>query len=96
MLSVVGIASLQAQGNVNINEEIISDYFNASLTEDFAGFEDGSIIPVSEIAPVREKIWELWKKSVDACDEEKLRRGMNMREHTALLRVAESLTMLFS
>lgn len=72
MLSVVGIVSLQAQGNVNINEEIISDYFNASLTEDFAGFEDGSIIPVSEIAPAREKIWELWKKSVDACDEEKL------------------------
>ena len=72
LLSVVGIVSLQAQGNVNINEEIISDYFNASLTEDFAGFEDGSIIPVSEIAPAREKIWELWKKSVDACDEEKL------------------------
>ena len=72
LLSVVGIASLQAQGNVNINEEVISDYFNASLTGDFAGFEDGSIIPVSEIAPVREKIWELWKKSVDACDEEKL------------------------
>ena len=72
LLSVVGIVSLQAQGNVNINEEIISDYFNASLTEDFAGFEDGSIIPVSEIAPAREKVWNIWKDAVNGFSEEKL------------------------
>ena len=71
-VAVVAIAPSSAQNGVTINEEIITDYFNASIGDGDAQFDDESIIPAGEIASTREKIWNLWKLAVENYDEEKL------------------------
>lgn len=71
-IAVAAIAPSSAQNGVTINEEIITDYFNASIGDEDAQFEDESIIPAGEIAFTRERIWNLWKSAVENYDEEKL------------------------
>ena len=71
-VAVATIAPLAAQNGVTINEGIITDYFNASIGDEDAQFEDESIIPAGEIASTRERIWNLWKSAVENYDEEKL------------------------
>ena len=71
-IAVAAIAPSFAQNGVTINEGIITDYFNASIGDEDAQFDDESIIPACEIASTREKIWNLWKSAVENYDEEKL------------------------
>ena len=63
-IAVAAIAPSSAQNGVTINEGIITDYFNASIGDEDAQFDDESIIPAGEIASTREKIWNLWKSAV--------------------------------
>ena len=71
-IAVAAIAPSSAQNGVTINEGIITDYFNVSIGDEDAQFDDESIIPAGEIASTREKIWNLWKSAVENYDEEKL------------------------
>ena len=71
-IAVAAIAPSSAQNGVTINEGIITGYFNASIGDEDAQFDDESIIPAGEIASIREKIWNLWKSAVENYDEEKL------------------------
>ena len=71
-LLAAGLTVSLAQGGADINENEITAFFNASIAEKTGEFANESVIPVGDIASVREKIWNIWKTAVDNYDEKKL------------------------
>ncbi len=71
--TLVLISFLSAFANAqSIDEYSVVRYFNSSLSNGFHSFDDGDAVIDTDIASMRENIWDIWKSIVKGYDEEKL------------------------
>ncbi len=70
-LLAAGILPAIAQESA-LDEAQVTGYFSASLEGQDAVYSNPAAIPAGDIQPVRERLWELWKESVDGFSEDKL------------------------
>ena len=66
---MLATASWAQQGGENIS---IGNYFSSALAGTADGYESDVAIAVEDIAATRDLVWNIWRESVNAFDEEKL------------------------
>ena len=66
---MLATASWAQQAGENIS---IGDYFSSTLAGTAVNYENDAAIELEDIATARDSVWNIWRESVNALDEEKL------------------------